>query len=386
MQSDNYSKMIINLDDILKNYCIIQRKSLSSSTSAVLKANAYGLGMIRIGSFLYRNGCSIFFVAYADEAITLRPYVPKATIYVLNGTVGYTQKDFVAHSITPVLCTYEQFKAWDQAFPYALFFDSGMNRAGISLSDIQKIEHAVFKDPECIISHFACADVKDHPFNNTQYENFLKIRKRFPNSKASLCNSSGIFLNPSFHFDIVRPGMALYGLNPTPYQDNPMVFPIQILARVVQTRNITANESVGYNQDFIAKRLTRIATLSVGYADGIPWNLSKSHKPQYVLFGTFKAPIVGRISMDLITVDITDLPVNAVHENDWACVFGAFNQHDWHYDDSHSPYEKLTGFGNRFKKQYIISQELSYEFPQEHNCSMDNDSFANTVRPFLKRT
>jgi alanine racemase len=178
-----------------------------------------------------------------------------------------------------------------------------------------------------------------------------------------------------FHFDITRPGMALYGLNPTPYQDNPMIFPIQILARVVQIRNINSHESVGYNQDFIAKRPTRIATLSVGYADGIPWNLSKSHKTQYVLFGTFKAPIIGRISMDLITVDITDLPVNAVHENDWACVFGAFNQRDWHYDDFQSPYEKLTGLGNRFKKQYVFAHEL----PQEHNCSIDNDSFEKTA-------
>jgi alanine racemase len=351
-QSGSYSCLLISQGMIRHNYDIVQKQT-KGACGAVVKSNAYGLGMEHVSKNLYEHGCVNFFVMFLDEGTRLRQTLgPQPNIFILAGAIKGTEKECIKHQLTPVLSTKRQFLNWDQYHPYAIFVDTGMRRTGLSYQDFEDIFPFIKKDPLLLLSHFACADEPCNPFNEEQYQKFMTFKKKLPHVKASLCNSSGVFLDSKYHFDIVRPGMALYGLNPTPYQDNPFKFPVSFWTKIIQIQHVSKGESIGYGRFFFTQKDSKIATVCCGYSDGVPWLLCKSSYPQYVKFLNYDVPIVGRISMDLITLDISDVPDSLLEENAWVQILGEFNADNWRKGCSSIQYETLTRLGQRMCRIY----------------------------------
>lgn len=297
-------ELTVHLAAIRRNWALLNKKSGNSECAAVVKANAYGLGVIPIAQALWQEGARLFFVALLEEAIELRAILPKARIAVLNGLLEKDDRHFVQHNLIPVLNSVEQVTRWNPIYPYILHIDTGMNRLGISLKEAAHLPG----NPYAVMSHLACADKPENKLNHAQYLAFNRIRKRFPDSKASLANSAGVLLKKCYHFDIVRPGCALYGINPRPGLTNPMENVVTLTAPILQVHTAEANGTVGYGATAKVKKGTRIATIGMGYADGYLRSLSNSGE---VAVDGKRCKIIGRVSMDLIMADITHLPASA---------------------------------------------------------------------------
>lgn len=268
---------------------------VASECGAVVKANGYGLGIGNVAPVLARAGCKTFFVAHAKEGFALRPLVPEADIIVMHGIKRGEGDLFKKAALIPALKSHEDIKEWQG--PAWLHVDTGMNRLGFDPDDMPDYKQAIG-----IMSHFACSDEPQHHMNVEQLRAFRAVRAMFPDLKASLCNSSGIFLGEANHFDLVRPGVALYGVNPTPGQPNPMQSVVTVSATVLQLRKIEAGETVGYGATWMADRPTTLATIECGYADGLLRSLSGSG---YGFINDVRVPFAGRVSMDMIVLDIT---------------------------------------------------------------------------------
>ncbi|GAN53487.1 alanine racemase [Tanticharoenia sakaeratensis] len=310
----------VDLGAIAANWRALREKvGPDVRVGAAVKADAYGLGMDRVAPALYAAGCRNFFVAHAGEGLTLAPMIGRdAAIFVLNGCMPGAEDAVADANLLPVLNSLDQierYRACAQAagrsLPCAVQVDSGMSRFGLSASEVRALQsdaHA-FRGliPVLVMSHLACADEPAHPANRAQFEAFRALRPMLPEALASLAASSGIFLGPSFHFDLVRPGAALYGINPTPGQPNPMRDVVRLYARLIQARNVDTGTAVGYGAHFIADRPRRIATLAVGYGDGWPRVAGGRafavlpEKPDIHL------PVIGRVSMDSLALDVTEL-------------------------------------------------------------------------------
>lgn len=307
--------LTIDLDAIRQNYALLRIRSGRAACAAVLKADAYGLGATRVAPILVEQGCRHFFVAHLDEAIVLRPHLPEHTeIFVLHGPPAGTDVEFMHHRLTPVLNSLPQISAWRRAahqlnrqLPAIVQIDSGMSRLGLSPAELD----AWTSDPDFLqgmelrylMSHLACAEQSGHPMNALQLSAFNAARKRLPPCAASLANSSGIFLGPDFHFDLVRPGAALYGIAPVAGADNPMKPVVRLRAKIIQTRIVARGERVGYGATYCARERRCIATIAAGYADG--WMRGFSNRGCAFVAGV-PAPIVGTVSMDTCTIDVTD--------------------------------------------------------------------------------
>ncbi|MES2252383.1 MAG: alanine racemase [Pseudomonadota bacterium] len=324
---NTYNLREINLSSIIKNFNTLQSICGSSHVYPVLKANAYGLGAIPIGTALQKAGCTAFFLAYIDEALALREHLPNVTLYVLNGPYdGDWVSTCLTHNIIPVLNTYEAIDAWHtyaQALgtplKTALHVDTGMHRLGLSSTDLKRLraKRLPYIDWSLVMSHLACADDPHSSLNEEQRSTFDALRHHFPGAQFSLANSSGVFLGKNYHYDIVRPGGALYGHKPTGLE-SPIVPCVTIKAKILQIQTLNPGESIGYSRTFIAEKPMLIATLALGYADAMLRGLSGTDA--YAIINNQKAPFVGRISMDLITVDATHITHIAV--NDWAILMG----------------------------------------------------------------
>jgi alanine racemase len=306
-------------------------------------------------------------VAHLAEAARARAAAPKATVYVLNGLLPGTAAAYVPGRLRPILGSVSEIAEWasfcrdrGQALPAAIHVDTGMNRLGL-----RPQEAATFAADAAtrraftislLMSHFASSEVVVDPVDARQVAIFERVRALFPDIPASLCNSSGIFLPQRPHLDMVRPGYALYGGNPTPGAPNPMQAVIRLEARIVQLRDIEAGETIGYNCQWTAARACRIAVLSVGYADGFPRAASATDaKPGGVaIVAGQRCPFAGRVSMDLITVDVTDVPASAVRAGDLVTLAGD----DLGIDEVGSRagtigYEVLTSLGHRYARRYV---------------------------------
>ena len=359
--------LAIDLDALAHNYRIL-RSGLKKGAhcAAVLKANAYGMGIKETSMRLYQEGCRHFFTAHLAEAIELQCYIPKdAFIYVLNGLRKGEEKVYVRYNIIPVLGDLEQVHDWNtfaktqkEGGRAALHFDTGMTRTGLSPNELKDLELSRFSHTEivCILSHLACPYQPEHPMNEVQRHRFDAIRKRFPFALASLAGSGGFFLDPNYHNDIVRAGLALTGCRTAISQGNASLKPVvKAYAQILQINNIARGDSVGYDATFIASRASQIATVGVGYADGYFRNLNNRGE---VYVAGVKAPIVGRISMDLLTIDITDIPSGRVQRGDWVELFGDHLSID---DLAHKagtiPWELLTALGARYERFYLSNQQ-----------------------------
>lgn len=353
----------IDLEAVAANYRLLRdRLQGAAACAGVVKADAYGLGAARVAPVLWREGCRHFFVAQAEEALALRSVLPdEAWIAVLNGPVRGAEADFLAHRLTPVLNSLPQIDAWaalardrGDALGAILHVDTGMSRLGLDARELDAVagDHDRLDGIrlDYVMTHLACADEPAHPLNAAQRDEFAAARARLPQAPASFANSPGIFLGADFHADLARPGMALYGLNPTPEAPNPMAQTVHLKGRIIQVRQIDTPRTVGYGAAWRAQGPTRIATVGVGYADGFLRHLSDRAT---AFLGDTPIPLVGRVSMDLITLDVSALPPESVQPGTLLDLIGPNNPPDAVAEAAGTiGYEILTSLGSRYHRVY----------------------------------
>lgn len=353
--------LTIDLGAIVSNYRLLCEKIGAADCAGVVKADAYGLGAAEVAAALHGAGCRKFFVAHVGEGVELRESLPAdSEIFVLNGMPGGTEEDFLASRLVPVLNSLREVGAWrDYALkrghrlPAAVQVDSGMSRLGLPPRDVE----AIASDPEMlrpfdlrlVLSHLACADEHEHAANEKQRGAFDRLRSMLPPAPASLANSSGIFLGSAYHYDLARPGAALYGINPTPHKANPMRQVVRLSARIIQLRDVSDTAGIGYGHTALATKPTCLATISLGYADGWRRNAATAA----FLNGT-RLPFIGRVSMDSIILDVTDCPSGSIGEGDWVDLVCDEQTVDQVAAASGTiGYEVLTGLGRRFHRRYL---------------------------------
>jgi alanine racemase len=356
--------LTIDLAAIQANYRTLTKRA-GGKCAAVVKANAYGLGASRVAPALADAGADTFFTALLDEAIAVRqclasgPAAP--AIYVLNGLAAGPAADFLAHDVIPVLNSLGEIDAWatvarttGRTLPAAIHMDTGMNRLGLPPAEVEVLaaepDRLAGIDVRLVMSHLACADEPDHPLNSAQLAAFTAARARLPAAPASLSNSSGIFLGPPFHFDLVRPGAALYGVNPTPGESNPMRQVIRLQGKILQVREIDAPRTVGYGATHRATGPIRVATVAAGYADGYLRSLSNRGS---AWIGGQRVSLIGRVSMDLSTFDVTGVSREVACPGATIDLIGP----EQGIDDVATAagtigYEILTALGHRYHRVY----------------------------------
>lgn len=354
--------LTIDLCALTHNYRHLKRAARGAEVAGVVKANAYGLGADRVAPALWREGARTFFVAQLDEGVSLRALLPEARIAILNGVGSDEVRLFRSHALTPVLNQLSEVDLWSAAANDAgkrltafIHIDTGMNRLGLDepeLSTLVGHPDRLSRLSICgYLSHLAAADEVEHPLTKTQADRFFNAVSALPKARLSLANSPGTFRQAVDPYDLVRPGSALYGVNPTPEQPNPMQSVIRLEAPILQVRTVPKGRSVGYGAAHAVDRDSRIATLPIGYADGYLRSLSGKGN---VRIGAHDAPIVGRVSMDLITVDVTDIPEAALHSQAIATIIGPHRPVDQVAKEAGTiGYEILTGLGARYKRVYL---------------------------------
>lgn len=359
---DARAVLTINLAALRANWATLNRASGTAECVGVIKADAYGLGIAEVAQALADEGCQTFFVATLSEARIVRTAHPGAVIYVLDGLLPGAAAYYAGFDLRPCLSSLDEIREWaawcdatGRRLRAALHVDTGMHRLGLSRDDVDHVasaERAVFDhfDVSLVMSHLACADTPGHPMNAEQLERFQAARRNLPPAPASLANSGGVFLGPDFHFDLVRPGISLYGGRAFDGATNPMQWVVRLQARILQVRDVQAGDPIGYGATYVAPRAARVATVACGYADGFLRALSsptgRAGPVGYV--GEHPVPVVGRVSMDLITVDVTDVPEREARRGAWVEVLGARTTIDDLTDRAGTiGYELLTRLGRR---------------------------------------
>lgn len=365
----------IDLQALADNWRYMSRQSGKARAGAVVKADGYGIGIEDAGQTLYNAGARDFFVALPSEGETLRTYAPEARIFVLSGIWESMEEVFFEHDLVPVIASEEQLAFWMRTLaehgehPCALHVDTGFNRLGLSMDDALYLASDVSRpasfSPVLILSHLACADDPASPMNQKQLEAFRTVSSAFEGIEASLSASAGTFLGPDYHFDLTRPGIALYGSEAVNGVPNPMQPVVKTEARIIQIRSAKAGETVSYGAACTLDRDSRLAIASVGYADGYLRNLSghgvalrgTGISGAYGFIAGQKVPVVGRITMDMTIFDITDVPTKALAAGDYIELFGPNMPID---DVARAAgtigYEMLTGLGLRYERHYLEAE------------------------------
>lgn len=358
------STLTIDLDVVTANYSLLSEHIAASGavSGAAVKADGYGLGVKPVVRALWAAGCRDFFVAHPGEGIAVREELKDARVHVLNGPISSAIDDYIYHDLIPVLNSLDDIALWQRAckernrkFLADVHIDTGMCRLGLDLaetktllSDADNLLDGI--NVQLVMSHLASADDVNSEQSAQQLSIFQAAIEHLQVGQPSFCNSAGIFLGPEYHFSVARPGIALYGGNPTPYADNPMGNPVTLTSRLLQIRNVSPGETVGYSATFDVKAPMKVATVAIGYADGFHRAGSNTG---FATIAGHKAPIIGRVSMDLITLDVTHIP-----EPD--CINGAIatfigpdrTPNDLARDWQTIPYEVLTGLGRRYRRVY----------------------------------
>lgn len=354
--------LTIDLNALARNYARLAQEIAPARTAAVVKADAYGLGADRVAPRLYAEGCRHFFVAQFAEALRLRPLLPDdAHIFVLNGLQPGNERACARRGIVPVINSVDQWQQWareakssGRVLPAALQFDTGMSRLGVApeerdtLAELVKAETSI--SVLFVMSHLASADDVDSNQNDSQLAEMKRVAATFPHLDVCFANSGGIFLGQSYHGMLARPGIALYGGAPNAGAVNPMEPVVSLDISVVQTRTVPAGARVGYGGSHVVTGKTRLATIAAGYADGLPRSLSSRGA---VYCDGIRLPIVGRVSMDSITIDISALPEGRLTLGSRVEMLGPHQTlEDVARDAGTISYEILTGLGNRYQRTY----------------------------------
>ncbi|MCF3641578.1 alanine racemase [Rhizobium sp. TRM95111] len=372
---EDHARLTIDLSALSDNWRLMARKSGTARTAAVLKADAYGTGLEPAARTFHAAGARDFFVATPAEGGRLRPIVPDARIFVLSGMWAGSERLFFEYDLVPVIASEEQLAVFMAALsegadhPCALHVDTGMNRLGLTVADAVALagdpaRPASFS-PVLLMSHLACADDPLNAMNRMQLDRFRAARKAYDGIEASLANSAGIFLGEDFHFDLTRPGIALYGGAAVNGMPNPMTPVVKAEARVLQVRHARAGETVSYGAAALLARDSRIAVAAIGYADGYLRSLSGAGVPlrQTGLSGASgylhgrPVPLIGRVTMDLTHFDVTDLPEGAVKAGDFIELFGPNMPIETVARAGGTiDYVLLTGLGRRYGRHYVEKQ------------------------------
>jgi alanine racemase len=362
LEAETCGILTIDLAAIAANWRLLAQRASPAECAAVVKADAYGCGLEPVTKTLAEAGCRTFFVALLSEARRVRLLAPEPVIYVLNGIAPGSASAFGEIDARPVLGSPPELEEWD-AFVAAsgwrggaaLHIDTGMNRLGLSLQEAAAVaqhrasRHEPFK---LLISHFACSEQVDHPLNKQQMERFAEIRGLFPGVPCSLANSSAIFMSRDTYRHVVRPGIALYGGNPTPDRQNPMQHVVHLQARILQIREVPPGHSVGYGATWTAQRTTRLAIVGAGYGDGY-FRAADVPTAREVVIAGRRCPLVGRVSMDLFAVDVTELPQGDVRRGGFATLIGeGLDLDEVARQAGTISYEVLTGLGGRHARRY----------------------------------
>jgi alanine racemase len=366
------SRLIIDLEALADNWRMLRSASGKARTGAAVKGDGYGLGIEAVVPTLYDAGCRDMFVATPDEGMLARQFAPDARIYVLSGVWPGVEGQFFSHDLVPVLISEEQIACWTNAVafgderPCALMVDTGMNRLGLSVDEALALADDPTRPasfaPVLLMSHLACASDTQHALNRKQLESFQTLAAAYEGVDSSLANSPGIFLGRDYHFDLTRPGIAIYGGEAVDGASNPAQPVVTAETRILQIRQAKAGEPVSYGATHVLTRDSRLAIVSSGYADGYHRSLSGSGVPlrQAVQQGGFgfiaghRVPVVGRITMDLTIFDVTDVPEAEARAGDYIELFGRNILLDEAARAAGTiGYELLTSLGNRYQRDYI---------------------------------
>src|SRR3981081_3088064 len=355
--------LTVDLDAVVANWRKLEKTAVPAECAGVIKADAYGCGVDPVARALAAAGCKTFFVPTLDEARAARAAVPAAAIYVLDGFFQNCGEAYAKIDARPVIGDLNELAEWDVfcrgsgwSGGAAIPIDTGMNRLGLAAAEAQGLVPRIVAGDHgitLVMSHLACAEALHHPLNARQLASFREIASLFSGVPASLSNSSGVFLGASFQFDMVRPGAALYGINPTPEADNPMRPVVELKARIVRIRNVEKGESVGYGGTWTARRPTRLAIVSAGYADGYfrAGGSNDGTRGAEVVVAGKRCPIAGRISMDLLAVDVTDVPNSTVRRGHMVTLIGeGITVDELAHPFGTIGYEVLTSRGKRYAR------------------------------------
>jgi alanine racemase len=309
-------RLAIDLKAIAANYRTVRGLVGPADAAAVVKADAYGLGVRAVAPTLIGAGCESFVVARVAEGIALRLLAPTVRIFVLDGAPAGSIAALAAYRLTPVLNSLDEISAWSEAgraahtaLEAAVHIDTGMNRLGLSGDDVSVLsaEHAARLAGVKVVlwvSHLACSDEPDSPMNGVQLARFRAALAKLPPAPASLSASGGIMLGRDYHFDLVRPGICLYGGNPMPPRENPFATAVRCLATILQVRHANPGETAGYGATFKVARPSLLAVVGMGYADGL---MRRAAAGGGAAVNGVRVPLAGRVSMDLATLDVTGL-------------------------------------------------------------------------------
>jgi alanine racemase len=369
------NRLIIDLSALADNWRMMAKLSGKARAAAVLKADAYGIGFEPASETLYAAGARDFFVASVEEGVSLRPYVPEGRIFILAGMWPGNEKHFFDNDLVPVINSEEQLAFFMSTlsergdYPCALHVDTGMNRLGLTPQEALALANDPVRpasfSPVLVMSHLACADDQAHPLNRRQLDAFRTIADAFDGVEMSLANSAGVHLGPDFHFDLTRPGIAVYGGEAVNDMPNPMKPVVTAEARILQIRSVKSGDTASYGASAQFSRDSRVAVVAVGYADGYHRSVSgggvtlRQARPSgaYGFLHGQKVPHLGRVTMDLSLFDVTDLPENGVRAGDYIELFGEnIAIDDVARAGGTIGYEMLTSLGQRYDRAYVPAE------------------------------
>jgi alanine racemase len=355
--------LTIDLGAVAANWRLLRDRLSGAECGAVIKADAYGLGLKPVVETLWRAGCRSYFVALTSEGVALREVLPQAEIFVLQGLAAGEEADMVGQRLVPVLNTSDEIALWrahartrgGAPLPGAIMFDTGMSRLGLEPAEARALASNLSALDgialTCLMSHLVVAEERDNPITARQLADFNALRRLYPPARASICNSSAAFLGREYALDLARPGAAIFGLAPIAGEPNPMRPVVTLRGRILQVREIDSPRTVGYGATHRATAPMRVATVAVGYADGYLRSLSSRGSG---LLGENRVRVVGRVSMDLITFDVTGVPAQLARAGEFIELIGArHTPDDLAAEAGTIGYEILTGLGRRYHRQYI---------------------------------
>jgi alanine racemase len=360
------SQLTVDLGALARNWRALDKVSQGALTGAVVKADAYGTGIEMASTALYAAGARFFFAATPDEGIAVRTALPDAHIFILSGLYPGAANLYIRQNLMPVISSMEMLEEWltkcverNEGYPSAFHFDTGMNRLGFRLNEAVAVRERIGRlgyAPQMVMSHLACADIPNHEKNRTQLALFSSVLNQFPGIPASLANSAGLMTGRDYHFQMVRPGIALYGGRAVVGRKNPMATVATLHAPVLQVHEGRTGETVGYGAAYTLSRDSRLAVIGIGYADGFPRSMSATNARQgaKVYLRGKLCPVIGKISMDMTIIDITELGQNLPQPGEGVEVYGPNVNIDDQADAAGTiGYELLTWLKGRYTRNYV---------------------------------
>ena len=373
------NRLVVDLGALEANFRALAARGGTAECAGVVKANAYGLGLGPVARALARAGARTFFTGFTSEAVPLRALFPEAAIFVLSPFLESDAPTLLREKLTPCLYDRAGAAAWSAVgaargapVPAAIHLETGINRLGMSESEAHALSREWRRwgwlDLRLVMSHLASGDDCEAAMNRRQLDRFRALRGLFPGVRASLANSAATLLGPEYHFDLLRPGISVFGHDPHYRVTTPRVRPVAAFeARLAQVKTLRTGESIGYGETFTCPRNMRVGVVLAGYADGLPRRLSSTEgeTPLYMVLGRRRIPVLGRVSMDMTVVDLSAVPEAEAVPGTMVEIFGrAVSIESVAERAGTIPNEILTGIGRRVPREYVNAEASSRSAPR----------------------